>query len=72
MGRVSSARSTHPSCPPFSPSFCSDAASCAQGYFKVLGNGKIPQQPVIVKAKFFSKLAERKIKEAGGAAVLTA
>jgi large subunit ribosomal protein L27Ae len=43
-----------------------------QGYFKVLGNGTLPAQPVIVKAKFFSKLAERRIKEVGGAAVLTA
>ena len=38
----------------------------------MLGSGKIPEQPVIVKAKFFSKLAERKLKEVGGAAVLTA
>jgi len=41
------------------------------GYFKLLGNGKI-DVPVIVKAKFFSKLAEKKIKEAGGACLLTA
>ena len=32
------------------------------GYFKVLGNGVLPKQPVIVKAKYFSKLAEKKIK----------
>lgn len=42
------------------------------GYFKVLGNGQLPQQPVIVKARFFSKRAEAKIKEAGGACILTA
>jgi len=42
------------------------------GYFKVLGNGPLPKQPVIVKAKFFSKKAERKIKAVGGVAVLTA
>ena len=42
------------------------------GYFKVLGNGAIPQQPVIVKAKFFSKRAEKKIQAAGGACVLVA
>jgi large subunit ribosomal protein L27Ae len=42
------------------------------GIFKVLGKGALPQQPVIVKAKFFSKLAEQKITEAGGACVLTA
>lgn len=39
---------------------------------KVLGKGQLPAQPVVVKAKFFSKLAERKIKEAGGACILTA
>ncbi|XP_014777739.1 60S ribosomal protein L27a [Octopus bimaculoides] len=40
------------------------------GYFKVLGKGEIPKAPVIVKAKFFSKLAEQKIKAAGGACLL--
>jgi large subunit ribosomal protein L27Ae len=43
-----------------------------KGFFKVLGTGKLPNQPVIVKAKFFSKLAERKIKSVGGACILTA
>ncbi|KAK9395422.1 60S ribosomal protein L27a [Crotalus adamanteus] len=33
------------------------------GYYKVLGKGKLPKQPVIVKAKFFSRRAEEKIKE---------
>ncbi|KAK0135761.1 60S ribosomal protein L27a [Merluccius polli] len=42
------------------------------GYYKVLGKGKLPKQPVIVKAKFFSRLAEEKIKAVGGACVLTA
>lgn len=42
------------------------------GIFKVLGKGMLPKQPIIVKAKFFSKTAERKIKAAGGACVLTA
>jgi len=42
------------------------------GYFKVLGNGVLPKQPVIVKAKFFSKKAERKIKSVGGVCILTA
>ncbi|KIY95849.1 60S ribosomal protein L27a-3 [Monoraphidium neglectum] len=42
------------------------------GLFKVLGKGQLPAQPLVVKAKFFSKLAEKKIKEAGGAVVLTA
>lgn len=42
------------------------------GFFKVLGKGVLPNQPMIVKAKFFSKKAERKIKAVGGACVLTA
>jgi len=46
--------------------------SCFQGYYKVLGKGLLPKQPVIVKAKFFSRRAEEKIKEVGGACVLVA
>ncbi|EGD74089.1 ribosomal protein rpl-27 [Salpingoeca rosetta] len=42
------------------------------GYFKVLGNGKLPEKPVIVKARFFSRKAEEKIKAAGGVCVTTA
>ncbi|KAH9638238.1 hypothetical protein HF086_013676 [Spodoptera exigua] len=42
------------------------------GYYKLLGKGKLPKQPVIVKAKFFSKTAEKKIKAVGGACVLSA
>eukprot|EP01025_Chloroclados_australasicus_P015471 TRINITY_DN1741_c0_g1_i1.p3 TRINITY_DN1741_c0_g1~~TRINITY_DN1741_c0_g1_i1.p3 ORF type:complete len:148 (-),score=15.03 TRINITY_DN1741_c0_g1_i1:152-595(-) len=42
------------------------------GKFKVLGKGRLPPQPVVVKAKFFSKLAEKKIKQVGGACLLTA
>jgi len=42
------------------------------GYYKVLGKGVLPKQPVIVKAKFFSRSAEKKIQEAGGACVLVA
>ena len=42
------------------------------GVFKVLGKGRIPEQPVLVKARFVSKLAEKKIKEAGGAVQLVA
>nr|GMC58260.1 60S ribosomal protein L27a-3-like [Ipomoea batatas] len=35
------------------------------GYFKVLGKGVLPpSQPVVVKAKLISKIAEKKIKEA--------
>lgn len=43
-----------------------------KGYFKVLGKGSLPKQPIIVKAKFFSKVAEKKIKAVGGACILTA
>lgn len=42
------------------------------GVYKVLGNGVLPKQAVIVKAKFFSKLAEKKIREVGGICVATA
>jgi len=42
------------------------------GFFKVLGKGQLPEQPVIVKARFFTKQAEEKIKAAGGVCVLTA
>lgn len=37
----------------------------------MLGKGALPKVPVIVKAKTFSKAAEKRIKEAGGACVLT-
>jgi large subunit ribosomal protein L27Ae len=42
------------------------------GYHKVLGGGVVPSRPVIVKARFFTKEAEQKIRSAGGVAVLTA
>uniref|UniRef100_A0A8C0CN24 Large ribosomal subunit protein uL15 n=1 Tax=Balaenoptera musculus TaxID=9771 RepID=A0A8C0CN24_BALMU len=42
------------------------------GYYKFLGKGKLSKQPVILKAKFFSKRAEEKIKGVGGACVLIA
>ncbi|KAF3487394.1 hypothetical protein F2Q69_00056295 [Brassica cretica] len=43
------------------------------GFFKVLGKGHLPEnRPFVVKAKLISKTAEKKIKEAGGAVVLTA
>jgi len=44
----------------------------SSGFFKVLGKGQLPKQPLVVKAKFFSKLAEKKIKEVGGACLLIA
>ncbi|KAI9815169.1 MAG: 60S ribosomal protein L28 [Thelocarpon impressellum] len=42
------------------------------GYSKVLGKGRIPEVPLVVRARFFSKEAERKIKEAGGVVELVA
>nr|ANM86193.1 60S ribosomal protein L27a-3 [Stygiella incarcerata] len=42
------------------------------GYYRVLGRGSLPKIPVIVKARFFSLKAEKKIKEAGGVCKLTA
>ena len=42
------------------------------GYFKVLGKGSIPAVPIIVKAREFSKEAEKKIVDAGGACILAA
>ena len=42
------------------------------GYFKVLGRGRLPAIPVIVRAKFFSKTAERRIKAIGGFCELVA
>jgi len=43
-----------------------------QGFFKVLGNGQLPDVPVIVKAKIFSRRAEERIKAVGGACVTVA
>merc|ERR1712107_732193 len=37
------------------------------GFYKVLGKGVLPKQPVIVKARFSSRRAEEKIKAVGGA-----
>ena len=44
----------------------------AHGIFKVLGKGQLPELPVVVRAKFVSKLAEKKIKAVGGAVQLVA
>uniref|UniRef100_A0A7S3JNJ5 Large ribosomal subunit protein uL15/eL18 domain-containing protein n=1 Tax=Euplotes harpa TaxID=151035 RepID=A0A7S3JNJ5_9SPIT len=40
------------------------------GYFKVLGKGKLPEVPLVVKAKLFTSLAEKRIRAVGGACVL--
>ena len=42
------------------------------GYHKVLGKGQLPAVALIVKAKFFSRIAEKRIKSVGGACVLIA
>jgi large subunit ribosomal protein L27Ae len=45
----------------------------AHGYSKVLAKGRLSlSTPLIVKARFFSRRAEEKIKAAGGACVLVA
>jgi large subunit ribosomal protein L27Ae len=40
------------------------------GYGKVLGKGNLPKQPFVIKTKSISKIAETKIKEAGGAVII--
>jgi large subunit ribosomal protein L27Ae len=40
------------------------------GFFTVLGKGKKPNFPLIVKAKKFSKNAEKKILNSGGKCIL--
>ncbi|KAK5072755.1 60S ribosomal protein L28 [Lithohypha guttulata] len=44
----------------------------ALGYSKVLGKGRIPEIPIVVRARYVSKEAERKITEAGGKIELVA
>ena len=43
-----------------------------QGYTKVLGKGRLPNQPIVVRARFFSKKAEEKIRATGGRCLLRA
>lgn len=42
------------------------------GITKLMGKGRFPSSPIIVKCKGVTHLAEKKIKKAGGAIVLTA
>ena len=42
------------------------------GYTKVLGRGRLPNKPIVVVARHFSKTAERRIRAVGGACVLSA
>jgi ribosomal protein L15 len=42
------------------------------GYAKLLGKGRLPNVPMVVRARYVSKEAERKVKEAGGVVQLVA
>lgn len=42
------------------------------GYSKVLGKGRLPEIPLVVRARWVSKLAEKKIQQAGGVVELVA
>jgi ribosomal protein L15 len=44
----------------------------ALGYSKLLGKGRCPDIPFVVRARYVSKDAERKITEAGGVIELVA
>lgn len=42
------------------------------GYAKLLGKGRLPNVPIVVKARYVSREAERKINDAGGQVQLVA
>jgi len=42
------------------------------GYAKLLGKGRLPNVPMVIKVRYVSKEAERKVKEAGGVIELVA
>jgi large subunit ribosomal protein L27Ae len=42
------------------------------GYIKFIGKGRLPAVPLVVRARWVSKEAERKITEAGGVVELVA
>ncbi|KAF2671093.1 hypothetical protein BT63DRAFT_370448 [Microthyrium microscopicum] len=42
------------------------------GYAKLLGKGRLPKIPIVVKTRYISEDAEKKIKEAGGVVQLVA
>lgn len=44
----------------------------ALGYAKLLGKGRLPEAPIVVRARYVSKLAEEKITKAGGVIELVA
>ncbi|KAJ1728114.1 60S ribosomal protein L28 [Coemansia biformis] len=41
------------------------------GFAKVLANGRLPSTPLIVKTRYISSLAEKKIKDKGGVVILS-
>ena len=60
---------------PTVPSRCRSGANKmgnSHGYAKLLGAGRLPEIPVVVRARFVSSEAERKIKDAGGVIELVA
>lgn len=46
--------------------------ACVQGFGKVLAKGRLPEYPVIVKARYVSRRAEAKIKANGGVVSIVA
>ncbi len=42
------------------------------GYSKLCGKGRLPETPLVVRARWVSKLAEKKITDAGGVVELVA
>ncbi|KAG7289505.1 60S ribosomal protein L28 [Staphylotrichum longicolle] len=44
----------------------------SHGYAKLLGKGRLPEIPVVVRARYVSAEAERKVTEAGGVIELVA
>lgn len=44
----------------------------ALGYAKLLGKGRLPAAPIVVRARYVSKEAEKKITDAGGVVELVA
>ena len=44
----------------------------SHGFFKVTGRGRLPKTPLVVRAKYFSSDAQRKIRAVGGACQIVA
>ena len=67
-----SAPSTFPAPPVASSHITCITPQTTHCCLQVLGKGELPNQPVVVRAKFVSKLAESRIKAVGGAVQLVA